>query len=240
MQIGEAAFEFVELSATEQAVEPLLAFFRRVIADVGFIACAGGAGIKSGENNLHRFYFNDWPPAWLSVYEKLTGSENDLVVIEAARRMKPFLVSDIRRDPYLARASAKLLGAFDDFGWKEVLGVPVHGPGGYNGLVALAAMQPVALQPAQIAAIEMMCLTLHRRCRETPDYGVALPATAKLTSRQVECLRWAAAGKTDAEIGYIIGVTAATAHYHIEMAKKRLNVGSRVEAIAQIILSGQM
>ncbi|HEY1978811.1 MAG TPA: helix-turn-helix domain-containing protein [Xanthobacteraceae bacterium] len=61
---------------------------------------------------------------------------------------------------------------------------------------------------------------------------------AKLSPREIECLQWAAAGKSDTDIAALVGVKPATAHFHIEQAKKRLGVKSRVEAVAVGVLQG--
>jgi DNA-binding CsgD family transcriptional regulator len=52
-----------------------------------------------------------------------------------------------------------------------------------------------------------------------------------LTVRQVECLEWASVGKSDWEIGRLLNLSPHTVHRHIEAAKKRLNVTTRVQAV---------
>jgi DNA-binding CsgD family transcriptional regulator len=52
-----------------------------------------------------------------------------------------------------------------------------------------------------------------------------------LTRRQKDCLNWAALGKTDWEIGKVLGLSRHTVHRHIEAAKSRLEVSTRVQAI---------
>ena len=51
-------------------------------------------------------------------------------------------------------------------------------------------------------------------------------------------MRWVAVGKTDAEIGLLLGLAPVTAHYHIEKVKKLLEVNSRTEAAALLVLDG--
>lgn len=236
----ELALGYAVRCETEADVESLIAQFRALIADFGFEACAGGAWIRSGALNLHRFYFNNWPPAWAQTYEVLAEIEGDPVVAEAGRRMRPFLVSEIRQDPEISKSSQRMLAAFDDFGWRDVFAIPIHGPFNYGGLVALATTQEVALDASTRFALELTATALHRRCRETPEFGLFQPPIAALTARQLECLRWASAGKSDAEIGRIVGISADTAHFHIEQAKQRLKAKSRAAAIGLALLSGQI
>lgn len=54
-----------------------------------------------------------------------------------------------------------------------------------------------------------------------------------LTPRQMECLKWVARGKSDWEIAQLIQLSPHTVHRHIEAAKKRLNVATRVQAVVE-------
>ena len=56
-----------------------------------------------------------------------------------------------------------------------------------------------------------------------------------LSPREVECLRWAAAGKTDAEIGRILTISPRTTRFHIENAKKKLGVATRIQAVTEAL-----
>jgi LuxR family transcriptional regulator, quorum-sensing system regulator BjaR1 len=55
--------------------------------------------------------------------------------------------------------------------------------------------------------------------------------TSKLTARQIECLHWVGVGKTDWAIGEILGLSESTVHRHIERAKARLGVATRIQAV---------
>jgi DNA-binding NarL/FixJ family response regulator len=52
-----------------------------------------------------------------------------------------------------------------------------------------------------------------------------------LNEREVQCLTWAARGKTSSEIATILGVTKRTVDFHIEGACRKLGVSSRTEAV---------
>jgi len=65
------------------------------------------------------------------------------------------------------------------------------------------------------------------------DLRVSEPVDAlqPLTARQLECLRWAAAGKSSADIGAIIGLSARTVDDHLAAVCRRLGVRTRVQAV---------
>ena len=52
----------------------------------------------------------------------------------------------------------------------------------------------------------------------------------RLTRREAEVLRWVAAGKSDAQIGAILGISARTVQKHLEHAYQKLGVENRTAA----------
>jgi len=79
-------------------------------------------------------------------------------------------------------------------------------------------------------------LALLARCR---DLGVRRDQPAPpLSDRERECLQWAAAGKSDWEIGEIIGLSEKTVNIYVERAKHKLGVATRTQAIVRAIRAG--
>lgn len=56
-------------------------------------------------------------------------------------------------------------------------------------------------------------------------------ATALLTKREVECLRWAASGKTNDEIGAILDLKRTTVRFHIRSASVKLDAVNRDQTL---------
>ena len=61
--------------------------------------------------------------------------------------------------------------------------------------------------------------------------GAQAAKLVDLTRREVVCLKWAAAGKTDAEIATIIGVSQPTVRFHLTNAFRKLGVSGRSQAV---------
>lgn len=59
----------------------------------------------------------------------------------------------------------------------------------------------------------------------------ALPAGSRLSKREVECLRWAAIGKTDMEISMIMSRSRATVRFHIHNASIKLDAVNRSQTV---------
>jgi DNA-binding CsgD family transcriptional regulator len=58
-----------------------------------------------------------------------------------------------------------------------------------------------------------------------------IPSDCRLSKREVECLRWAAVGKTDKEISLILSLSHATVRYHVQRAGEKLNAVNRSQAV---------
>ncbi|MET0546614.1 MAG: helix-turn-helix transcriptional regulator [Caulobacterales bacterium] len=58
-----------------------------------------------------------------------------------------------------------------------------------------------------------------------------IPSDCHLSKREVECLRWAAIGKTDKEISIIMSRSHATVRYHVQRASEKLNSVNRSQTI---------
>ncbi|MDE2561820.1 MAG: helix-turn-helix transcriptional regulator [Sphingomonadales bacterium] len=59
----------------------------------------------------------------------------------------------------------------------------------------------------------------------------ALPPGSRLSKREVECLRWAAIGKTDMEISMIMARSRATVRFHIHNASTKLDAVNRSQTV---------
>ena len=66
---------------------------------------------------------------------------------------------------------------------------------------------------------------------DLPDDDTPLP----LTGREIETMRFVAEGKTDWEIGQIIGVSENTARFHVDNARRKLDASNRAHAVAKFL-----
>src|SRR5690349_14676136 len=65
-------------------------------------------------------------------------------------------------------------------------------------------------------------------------------AAMSLTRRECEVLDWIAQGKSDWQIGQILSISAKTVNYHVENAKRKLGVATRIQAVVAAIRSGDL
>jgi len=126
------------------------------------------------------------------------------------------------------------LGIHDHFGVGAAIVAPAYLPGGVIGAVVWATadasfdVEPVFAREA--ATMHALAL---RFVAADHDHTATQAATSpvQLTHREVQCLKWAAAGKTDAEISIIMSISVPTVRFHMTNAARKLNVTGRSQAI---------
>ncbi|WCT80235.1 helix-turn-helix transcriptional regulator [Novosphingobium humi] len=114
--------------------------------------------------------------------------------------------------------------------------VPVHLPFGQIGAVSF---NPLDQSVTDLAAMfdrygdifGLLGRTFIASYVNTMGLVQALPAKSRLSKREVECLRWAAIGKTDLEISMIIGRSRATVRFHIHNASIKLDAVNRSQTV---------
>ena len=190
-----------------------------------------------GRERQYRFFFNNWPPEWRAYYAAQDYFPRDFIVAESRVRMRPFLWNEMDSAVFSVPGAKEFFDATRAHGWIDGFVIPIRGPGGFEGIVSLAAKRCIELEPADRAVLEMMghpARTLSARRGFRRRTGCRSGA-----ERPRNRMRAMGSGRQDRlEIGRLLGVTGATAHFHIEQVKKKLKVRSRVQAVAILTLHG--
>ncbi|WP_026616414.1 helix-turn-helix transcriptional regulator [Ensifer aridi] len=84
---------------------------------------------------------------------------------------------------------------------------------------------------AERATLYLTLVQLFECLERTFDAGTA--TREKLSMREIECLRWAAAGKSSDEIAIILGISAYTVSSYFKSATRKLDAVNRMQAIAR-------
>lgn len=68
--------------------------------------------------------------------------------------------------------------------------------------------------------------------------AVSGPEAVHLPLREASCLRWKALGKTDEDIGRILGISSHTVRFHLESARTRLSTANTTHTVAKALALG--
>lgn len=111
---------------------------------------------------------------------------------------------------------------------------PVHLPGSRFGMVVWAGLDGVdvgAIYRDRAFELQGAAIRLLATHAEASANRAFIPSTAHLTRREVQCLRWAAEGKTDFEIGIILSLSMSTVRFHLRNAATKLGTTGRTQTI---------
>ncbi len=211
--------------------------YRAEIARFGYTEAACGYFQITRMGAATHFYFQDWPQAWIEIYVAEGFVNHDFVVSEARRRLMPFRWSDVTAARQLTLGESRILAAALPFGWTDGFCVPVHGPGGYFGLITTAG-KPGELHFEALQGLHLISLHTHERCRQIA--GVTLDAKSgfSVTARELECLRWVALGLDDRAIGSRLGISPLTVKDYLASARLKLGAETRAQAVAMLVACG--
>jgi DNA-binding CsgD family transcriptional regulator len=67
-------------------------------------------------------------------------------------------------------------------------------------------------------------------------YGHDASNEMLITARELDCLKWMAAGKTAWEASVILGISERTVRFHLNAAREKLNCLTTTQAVAKAVL----
>ena len=79
------------------------------------------------------------------------------------------------------------------------------------------------------AALQLISLIFHAEVQNMCDPSTSVEGVS-LSRRQLQCLEWAARGKTVEEVAHLLGIKRPTAKYHLDRAKAKLGVKTNLQA----------
>jgi DNA-binding CsgD family transcriptional regulator len=116
----------------------------------------------------------------------------------------------------------------------EGLVVPV-----YRGAEAKAGFNFGGEKPDTSAnARSMLQVVAHAAVERLQQIGNGRPRTSEgptLSVREAQCLRMVAVGQTDSDVGQALGISPRTVRFHVDSAKTKLGVNTRIQAVAKAL-----
>jgi transcriptional regulator EpsA len=111
----------------------------------------------------------------------------------------------------------------------------LHGSGelpGGSTCFALFGM-PQRPGPRQAYFIELLLPHLHLALLRLEGEPAAAPAERAVSRREMEILHWVREGKSNTEVGQILGISGLTVKNHLQRIYRTLGVSNRTQAVAR-------
>ena len=134
-----------------------------------------------------------------------------------------------------AEALTRLAGARVD-GW-QVLSFPLRTLGGESALLCVGAvMQPEDwARQVQLLQRDFQILGNYFHQHIMRIYGHDASTEILVSARELDCLKWMAAGKTAWEASVILGISERTVRFHLNAAREKLNCLTTTQAVAKAV-----
>jgi DNA-binding CsgD family transcriptional regulator len=140
--------------------------------------------------------------------------------------------------PFVWSVARKEIGADAETWWSGLpphlkdsdgIVVPVHKAGKLVWYAGFAGINP-DFSPLALSVMNAAVYAGYERFLELLD---SRSKHSPLSPRESECLHWVSAGKTDLEVGQILSISPRTVRFHINNAKGKLGVTTRIQAVAK-------
>jgi DNA-binding CsgD family transcriptional regulator len=231
---------FIEQHARRASLEELRRTFQWGLRELGvryFACCPHGDPLDPPNPAL---VFQTYPADWVRSFSESGLHRIDPVFRYAAERALPFRWDDPEFRATLTPVQRGILLEAERHGIAHGCTIPIHAPREH---VASCSVVPESnvMDGERLQVVFTMAHYLYEAmCRAADSEVRCTAAPTQFSERERQCLELAAQGKDDWTIGSILQISERTAHNHLERAKKRLGVGTRVQVIVHALRHGQL
>jgi LuxR family transcriptional activator of conjugal transfer of Ti plasmids len=187
--------------------------------------------------NKKPLIISTYPTEWVTHYLDRHYEGLDPVVKQALKTPEPFRWGSGLTAGQLSSVQHELLDEASEFGIRFGFTVPIHD--GRSPVAALTFATDVRRPQFERCinshgrALQLMAMYFHAHVqRKLP--GDRKIGEALLSPREVQCLEWAAEGKSAWETGRILGISRHTVASYLGCAKEKLGVRTIVQAAARL------
>jgi len=237
MDLLDLTQSFIERCERSAPASELAATFERAVQQMGFRHFACCSHVNPRHPPQRAVVVHNYPREWERTYAERNLHEYDPVFLHAEKEVLPFHwdAPDFRAG--LTASQKKIILEAESVGIAHGYTVPIHLPRAAGALHASCSLVPEtrAIDIRAYGAVQLMSTYLYASVGYQKDMRAARTASLEsapvLSARERQCLELAAYGKSDWEISQLLGISEHTVHKHVEAAKRRLGVSTRVQAI---------
>lgn len=227
--------ELIDLGVEKRNEESFVTFLDQ-ICNRFELDHAAYAGTNPVSGAIHGYV--NYPDAWKRHYTENALHRVDPTLLMASRSIAPV---DWRR---LERSAGydKVFRDARDFGITERgLTIPVRGPYGDIGMLSVTRdCSPVEWEKLSahiLTDLQSVVVHVHDTVMRSDALSRALRYPA-LSTREREILQWIAAGKSQQDVGDILGISHRTVEVHLRSGREKLYALTTPQAVGRAIMLG--
>lgn len=181
----------------------------------------------------------NYPDDWQARFAARAYVTDDPIFVACQTRVLSFLWSEV---PGLISLSSRQAAIFEEatgFGLRNGVSVPIHVPGEIPGSCTLAVARGDDIPREKVPIVHYVGCFAFEAGRRLLSVRPNVGAVA-LTPRQIDCLVLIARGKSDWEASRILGISETTVHQHVEAAKARYGVSTRMQLVVRALFDSTL
>lgn len=185
--------------------------------------------IRPGRRLIFHHNFDEWG----EIFVARRYYRHDPALLYSQRTNRPFSWRELRRELPPDPKQARILNEAIHHGLRIGFTVPVSVPSEPAGCCTFATGAS-ELPPAELCrAAAWIADEAFAEARRLHGYPVPIDETVipRISPRRLECLKWAAVGRTDEQIGTILNVKATTIRTQMAHLRQIFGVSSRMELV---------
>jgi LuxR family quorum sensing-dependent transcriptional regulator len=235
--LDNSKLDVIEALKKAPSVAKVKEVFREAVAAYGYTQFMCTVVPEPGQNAADAIIFEDWPDEWRRLYGRRRYYLRDPMILAMCGTSQPFTWAQALKLRNYAKRDRQIV--YEASQWKMHQGfvVPIYGVGGEAHGLTMAGPAP-RMDNEALSSAHFFSIFAHGRAtylkRTVPETPVPLRHGER------EALHWVSRGKTDWEIGEILGISESAAHKRVENAKRKFGVPTRMQAVMAAVRQGSL
>ena len=237
--------EFVREANRVSDIQSLRSLLEDTVRSLGFDYFALLHHVDLSRRTSDYVRLVQYPQAWKEQSLSQHYYSDDPILAVSQKSVTPFLWTEVPRLLALTPRQEEILNHAQLAGMGDGVTVPINIPGEFSGscsfCMRLGREIPIASLPT---AQYLGCFAFQAARRVIEMNSKTSPALEeaqlRLSPRQLDCVILAGRGKSDRDVGQLLGISGQTVHQHIEEAKRRYNVATRQQLIVRALFDSQI
>jgi DNA-binding CsgD family transcriptional regulator len=224
------------------SIEEMEQIVGQILADLGFVMATYHLLRVNGHGDRLLTFFSSYPNDWLNRYVEKGYLFHDVIHDKSRKSVVPFSWKECQQRELPEKAGTIFCEA-SEFNIRDGFSVPIHGPNAFAVFSAVAegsAKERANSIEFARGALTLLGLSIHERALTllADDVVKHSQITPRLSPRELECLRWVAAGKNTSMISEILLISNNTVEAHVQSVMRKLNAQTRAHAVIKAISLG--
>lgn len=224
---------FIERGARALSIQTLTVAFQDALEHLGFRHFACCSHVDPLRPPRLAIVMHTYPSHWVRAFSERKLHELDPVLLHADRTFLPFFWDAPEFRARLTAPQREILAEAASLDIARGYTIPIHAPWVPGALRASCSVVPDSrsIEPRSYFAVHLMTMYLYDTASLKHETQSAVSPQSALSLRERQCLELVAQGKSNWVIGQILRISEHTVHRHIESAKQRLGVATRMQAV---------